>query len=329
MKTTILCIVITFIIQSTGYSQWYKLNPYFYQSVDFVDQNTGYLAGVGGVIRKTTDGGNTWNFQNTGTTTNLSSICFVNNDTGFSVGPSNTLLKTTNGGEEWTAIHVNQNVSLRRCYFFDDSTGFAVSYYNIIKTTDGGISWITKFTGNQGLYDMKFLDQYSGYAVGDNGIILRTNDGGESWIEQFFNVNDNNFNSVSIIDSLNCIAVGEKYYPEYAGIIFKTTDGGDSWFELNSFLNRGFLSSFFIDNYIGVIGCSDGTIGRTTNGGTEWTFNNFGLANGVLEIDFVDSNNGFATGYNLFIRTTNAGETWFNPTDFPNENFLKLSNCQF
>ena len=46
--------------------------------VQFLNTNVGYVSGLSGVILKTTDAGANWVKQNSGITTNLSSISFAN-----------------------------------------------------------------------------------------------------------------------------------------------------------------------------------------------------------------------------------------------------------
>ena len=63
--------------------------------------HTGYAAGDGGTILKTTDGGANWAIQTTPTTEGLRGLHFVDQDTGYAVGYAGTLLKTTDGGGNW------------------------------------------------------------------------------------------------------------------------------------------------------------------------------------------------------------------------------------
>ncbi len=66
----------------------------------FLTPNIGYCSGGEGVILKSTNGGNTWQSQNSGTVTNLESIYFVNELVGIAVGGtpiSAIILKTTDG----------------------------------------------------------------------------------------------------------------------------------------------------------------------------------------------------------------------------------------
>ena len=65
---------------------------------EFTGKNTGYLAGANGLIKKTTNGGSSWNVSPSSTSEELRAIYFVNADTGYAVGGNGTILKTNNGG---------------------------------------------------------------------------------------------------------------------------------------------------------------------------------------------------------------------------------------
>ena len=59
------------------------------------------LLSVGGTILKTTDGGNHWQPQTSGTTNFLYGVSFTDVNTGTAVGFGGTILRTTNGGSSW------------------------------------------------------------------------------------------------------------------------------------------------------------------------------------------------------------------------------------
>src|SRR5690348_14949398 len=59
------------------------------------DVNTATVVGAGGVILRTTDGGETWNAQSSGVTAYLSAVCFTDANTGTVVGGNGTILHTT------------------------------------------------------------------------------------------------------------------------------------------------------------------------------------------------------------------------------------------
>ncbi len=64
----------------------------------FVDQKTGWAVSWLGKILKTTDGGDNWRFQISGTTNWLTSLYFTDRYNGWIVGRQGTILHTKDGG---------------------------------------------------------------------------------------------------------------------------------------------------------------------------------------------------------------------------------------
>ncbi len=60
--------------------------------------NVIYVCGIGGMIFKSTNGGDTWTAATVPTTPNLNAVYFCNEKRGFAVGDSGTILFTANGG---------------------------------------------------------------------------------------------------------------------------------------------------------------------------------------------------------------------------------------
>jgi hypothetical protein len=75
-------------------------------SISMVNSNVGYLSGSTGKVRKTTDGGATWNNVDVGNTSpTLYSIDFRFEDNGMVVGSSGRTFYTTDGGTTWNFEH--------------------------------------------------------------------------------------------------------------------------------------------------------------------------------------------------------------------------------
>jgi photosystem II stability/assembly factor-like uncharacterized protein len=56
------------------------------------------VVGAGGTILRTTDGGETWVSQSSGTGNILYGVFFTSTNTGTAVGARGTILRTTTGG---------------------------------------------------------------------------------------------------------------------------------------------------------------------------------------------------------------------------------------
>ncbi len=123
-------------------------------TVEFQDADTGWAGG--GVIMKTTDGGNSWFVQRE--TATVREFDFLDGRTGYAVG-SNTILKTSDGGTIWTDVTPSDDriVDLRGVFFLDAATGWVTGrgrneviagrtykYSIVMSTTDGGENWSLK-----------------------------------------------------------------------------------------------------------------------------------------------------------------------------------------
>jgi photosystem II stability/assembly factor-like uncharacterized protein len=158
--------------------------------------NTGCAVGFQ-IITKSSN--SDWTVQKAYSTTNsnLNSVYFTDANNGCAVGSDGEILKTSNGGATWITINSGTTSTLYSVYFTNSNTGYAVggavtmvdsglNYLakpykgTILKTTDGGATWTSQPSGTiYPLYSVFFTDANTGYAVGEDGVILKTITGGE------------------------------------------------------------------------------------------------------------------------------------------------------
>ncbi len=221
----------------------------------------------------------------------------------------------------------------------------------ILKTTNGGSDWIAQSSGVTAyLYDVSFINENIGMAVGQNETILKTTDGGLNWniqnsgtAETIYGISlidEDNAVAVSglgtvlktidggqtwsyqpandlyglygvyFVDINNGFAVGQHYHGYYDGVIIKTTDGGQNWSNHSPTYN-GLRGISFINSSTGIVVGKSGTILKTTDGGLNWTIQNSGTANLLTSVDFIDSNYATVGGWGgTVLRTTNGGVTY-------------------
>jgi len=156
---------------STGFS------PHQFFALDFLNENTGIIGGD--EILKTENGGTAWNTVNILPGFNMDCVQFTDSMTIYASGESQNfrgLVKSTNSGLNWLPVYQNEYISI--ISFINSTTGFITNRYQILKTTDGGISWILIQQNECSQIVISFVDQNTGYAAGDNGIILKTTNGG-------------------------------------------------------------------------------------------------------------------------------------------------------
>jgi len=137
----------------------------------------------------------------------------------------------------------------------------------------------------------------TGWAVGNQGVILHTSNGGANWTPQTSGTTQL-LRSVWFTTTSSGIAVGG------GGTIKRTTDGGQSWVSVASGTANTLFSVTFIDELNGCIVGDNGHILRTNNGGQSWSQQS-GVSNNILLfVNFSSGNAGYAVGFNGTLITT-------------------------
>jgi photosystem II stability/assembly factor-like uncharacterized protein len=238
-----------------------------FTAVEFIDENTGFVAGrTSGNIYKTIDGGLNWT---TSTVDDVSSskyfydFFFVNDSTGYAMGPGSKSAKTTDAGETWVAFDSADLTTSDKFYstwWFDENTGLATaSSGTVYKTTNGGTNWETFTVGADRIYDIHFANNDNGVLVNNEGEIYYTHTGGltaDSWIQATEPAIDE-VRGVTVDQNGDFIAVAYSSDTGNYGtsnVIMKSTDLGVTWTEqtipeLNFNKNRA-LGVFCADGHI-------------------------------------------------------------------------------
>ena len=168
----------------------------FYEAIYFLDENYGWAASTVSVIR-TTDGGMNWTEHPANLAGSLMNIRFADHQTGWI--SSNTLgsydiSKSTDGGMSWFNQKFASGEYIHSISCPNDSTVYAAGYrlfippnpYEgfIFNTTDGGTIWSEQYSGEGRLNSIFFINDTTGWAVGDSGKILFTENGGVTSVEE-------------------------------------------------------------------------------------------------------------------------------------------------
>ena len=169
--------------------------------------------------------------------------------------------------------------------------------------------WIAQNSGtNQNLYDVEFINENTGWAVGDAGVIVKTTNGGKEW----FNVPNPSLKVSGNLWSVFPVDSNIVYVTSGNDLIMKTENGGSSWDILHSSppgSGTAFKDVFFLNRDTGWF-LGTNKVFRTYDGGqtldsfyAPW-FTNWA-------IHFKDANTGIFTGDGVVYKSTDAGETWF------------------
>jgi len=303
------------------YSQWYQQNSgttVDFTCVRFINENTGWVCGNGGVILKTTNAGKNWFFNNNSVPNKPYSKIFpIDSNIVYCIGYFRTIIKSTNGGNNWQIIRDGpfaEGNSYRACYFINENTGWiSGTGFTVLKTTDGGSSFDSIPMGNIGFVrDLYFRNSMEGLFCDDNGRVRKTTNGGYNWFSINIPVGFNTyfFHNFSFINDLTgWTATDDKK-------LFKTTDFGYNWDSLPS-IPIGYNSIhciFFSSLSTGWTGGTGyGSMFKTTNGGINWGEENIPNAlGGTHSIYFTNDSIGWKIG-NLgrIYHTTNSGQPLF------------------
>jgi photosystem II stability/assembly factor-like uncharacterized protein len=303
-----------------------------FRGVHFADPQHGWIVGggfdiPGGLIGRTSDGGKNWAFS--------SGI--------LSESPRATGLKVE-------AVH-----------FFDERRGVvATDGGKVYVTSDGGENWgeVRAWTGSTDyLFDLHFLDDRTGWAVGLDGV-LQTVDGGRHWVPLARDNDEEKIagRAITFLDRKRGWFIGQH------GIAMSSVDGGRNWTQARLPLPKGERPDFwdlaFVDGREGWITGEEGTLLHTNDGGKTWSRRELGIegvrsapkleriqrGNKIEMIDagdrtpgltlasisFADAQHGWIAGFyanlgrSLILRTTDGGTTWTIEADIEGEELRRL-----
>jgi len=267
MKKVFYILIAISLFQQSAAAQWVLqqsgTNQILYD-LHFVNEQTGWVIGLGSTILKTTNGGVNWFQQqsNLSSARNLTGIDMLDVNTGYIVGQAEAILKTSNSGVNWIVLRempVGQGNSYNDVDFLDTQTGWICGFVGLtMRTTNGGIAWDSSFTGNIGpLRNIKFINENTGWVAGYNTIVFGTTDGGNNW------------DTLSLVNGI-CIAFINSqtgWTGSENGRMYKTTNGGYNWYQQTYPAGGGFVNDIYFINDTTGFSTSVFQILKTTNSG--------------------------------------------------------------
>jgi photosystem II stability/assembly factor-like uncharacterized protein len=176
----------TFFKTTNGGVNWFINNNIGGQnwSVNFIDENTGYVGG-GNYLRKTTNGGITFDTIPENIINYVRDVKFINRDTILASGHSGegsgivgTVWKTTNAGNNWVPHYTVPGSLQGQIDFPNAQTGYVSDGWGLLlKTTNAGENWfeLNSPGSTTGIF---FTSAETGYVVGLSGMIVKTTTGG-------------------------------------------------------------------------------------------------------------------------------------------------------
>ncbi|MFZ1323505.1 MAG: YCF48-related protein [Ignavibacteria bacterium] len=205
-----------------------------------------------------------------------------------------------------------------------------ILFLHLISFFNSEAQWIQQNSGtNQNLYDIEFINEKTGWAVGDAGVVIKTTDGGTNWI----NIPNPSVNYGGLMWAIQPIDSEYVYATAGYDFIMKSTNGGANWNVLSGVNGSisGYNGLYFLNRDTGwFLGSGNYKVLRTYDGGVTldtfyvpW-FTNF-------DIYFKDINTGVFCGTGRVFKSTDGGENWFdthvtNPGSFPMFRKLAVAN---
>jgi photosystem II stability/assembly factor-like uncharacterized protein len=174
-------------------------------------------------------------------------------------------------------------------------------------------AWVKLTSGSTRVFNSTyFIDENTGFAVGESGTIMKTSNGGTTWTSKTSGTTEMLESVFFVSSSVGFIAGGN--WGKY--IVLKTINAGESWSTIYEGNGLSFKSVYFTSPDTGYTAGGDDLnfeyiVQKTTNGGTSWTTVLTNPGASFRSIFFPCNDTGYVAGYlGKLFRTTNAGLTW-------------------
>ncbi|HRV56156.1 MAG TPA: YCF48-related protein, partial [Mangrovimonas sp.] len=303
---------------TNGGTSWSIVSPpspnagFWFFSIDFIDQNKGFVVGTSGKILSTQDGGGTWR-QYSISHTEITSFSVPSSEIIYATDWWN-VYKSTDTGQTWDSTNLSLSEGNKRfthMWFRNKDTGFVVTKNNVTfyKTYNGGQTWeeynpLPSTFGS--VLAMSFVNDSIGYVCLNNstaGTNFRTTDGGETWT--FVS------NAFIFFEQLDFITE-QKGFGVAGHQVFLTIDSAKTFQVVLNNDNFSFNGLHFINGDTGYVYGNSGIVKRTLDGGVSWSDIKlpYGHFNGGY---FFNALVGYLSGEAFngsIIKTYDGGVTW-------------------
>lgn len=274
-------------------------------SYAWLDGQRGWAVGSQGTILKTSDGGQTWSAQTSGTRSELGRVMFVNDRVGWVSGSNGLVLRTSDGGSTWHSASVGADVSTYSLQAVDENTAWVNTFSVSYLTTDGGNHWqrVLPPAGSVSLHQSSPNTLWSTVFNSGSTSLLRSLDAGSSWQQVALPALAQGFTRSAISLRFGDAQRGVVKFFEFGldtasqtfitrEFTLLTQDGGATWSPLTrppnvsafADLEHEFTAdgAIFVRNNYGT-----STIDYTSDGGTTWRTMPRPAANGASSSSYV------------------------------------------
>ena len=285
---------------STAYlASWVKVSG---QSDDFsggisLDEKQFILAGSGGTIKITDDGGSTFTSGVFGVSTQINGIAWNRAIGGSSkliaVGESGMIRTSTNNGSTWSSVSPAGGYSsaFNSCTFLGSYALVAGANGEVQRSTNGGVIFAkmtiaNSYTGT--INCIRMTSNGRAIFVGNAGEIQTSSDFGENWTKRSqANAYSGNFYTCCISDDGYAIVAGAN------GEIQISSDFGSTWTKVSP--DNSYSGTFYgsdIHDSVAILVGETGEIQSSYNKGTTWVKRPVAAAEtGTFKVAVLDKNN--------------------------------------
>lgn len=295
-------------------------------AVTFVDPDRGWVVGDRGVIWNTSDGGRSWQLQNSGVTCRLEAVQFHDANNGWIVGgwiqpytheTHGVVLRTKDGGRTWQIVPGQTLPGLTGVRFIDHRRGWAFGNGSalfpagVFHTDDGGRTWTPIMKGeSQGWVTGDFRNERSGVVAGLSGETASVASSG-------VRANEPPQLGGRYVRRLRLSSETTGWLVGDGGLVLKTEDGGATWDQAESLQTAGNVSPFDFralalhGNHIWAAGAPGTCVLHSPDAGQTWRLLRTEQTAPLRGLCFIDEYRGWAVGsLGTILHTRDGGQTW-------------------
>ena len=253
----------------------------------------GWVVGRLGKIFHTTDGGESWEEQKSGTDLLLTAVDFVDRTHGWVVGERGVILHSEDGGATWKqqqssvpSVHRGTSYGAPTPKEIEPARAIGGPHSESFPSLNTESSIVTQgaplmagteatMTAAYPLFDVEFIGRERGWAVGHWGTIFFTEDGGRHWVERSLSLDlEERRGPVEpaalhdVIDPETGEAVAKAGQLLTKELIAEIARRGISGVRIREDVVLNTV--FFLDQAHGWIGGEGGLVLRTEDGGKTW-----------------------------------------------------------
>ncbi|MCB2203252.1 T9SS type A sorting domain-containing protein [bacterium] len=263
-------------ISLTG-SAFPDANP---KTIAFANSQLGFVAGDGGRILRTEDGGLSWAIvHGIGYISTISDLVFSTPDFGMAATFSSTLLITTNGGRRWDEVLPSSEHTLRNVAVAPDGTWYltgltSANVYDLLRSTNNGLTWEVlsrmplDYESNRPEQPLSLYARANGelWVGATYSLLLHSTDGGVTWDRQV--VGNTTRNPYSTGEDIFFFDPSIIIYVRGSSIEY-STDNGQTWDSRYTNNGRSLREVQFVTPDVGYA-LTPSDFGRTSDGGVTW-----------------------------------------------------------